>query len=451
MGELSVSNWRCSSAARCSTGLLISLACCLTASAGCGTSVYAEKFNKRLDELKITSPFAELRQPTDDLPINFRIPLLFTEAYDRNSAHPLDAQAGQPKRIHPDRVAPPFMQDFPGLRVMYQVELDEPPPPQNKVQSLPVYCYLGEGATASVKGKFPYDAWLAQIKNRLHDPDINGWETVEVNTPELNAAGQVKKLTWKRLVAKGKQEFDMVNFSTREFKTLDGYFELWVYETPEWTAVLGWRAPQSIVERIHLPDLAKLTAGTAVINPAIKPSEKEKAAIPVGSPTVAVNSAAAAEAGTTTIVDGKPTWTSGKYRFSIALPTSDWRYVATGDLGTDVEVAMGFQGSDKLITVAALDTLEKEVNQDVEARVEKIFLDDGRSKIGAREMTIDGRKAYRVVIAGTSNGAKFSDVEMIVIWHGRLYHIASTSWISDADTDPDINAGINSFRFLDPQ
>ncbi len=259
----------------------IALATCaawLATLAGCGTSVYGEKFNKRLDELKITSPFAELRQPTTDLPINFRIPLLFTEAYDRNSAHPLDAQDGKPQRVHRDRVAPPFMQEFPGLRVMYQVELDDPPPPQAKVQTLPVYCYLGEGATASVKGKFPYDVWLAQIKNGLHDPDIKGWETVEVNAPEVNAAGQLKKLTWKRLVAKGKQEFDMVSFNTREFKTVDGYFELWVYETPEWTAVLGWRAPQSIVERIHLPELAKLTAGTAVVNPAIPaPSDKDKA------------------------------------------------------------------------------------------------------------------------------------------------------------------------------
>jgi hypothetical protein len=277
VGEVSASSRRSLYAVWFSAGLLISLACCLSATAGCGTSVYAEKFNKRLDELKITSAFAELRQPTDDLPINFRIPRIFTEAYDRNSAHPLDAQSGQPKRVHRDRVAPPFMQEFPGLRAMYQVELDEPPPPQNRVQTLPVYCYLGEGATASVKGKFPYDVWLAQIRSGLHDPDIKGWETVEVNTPEVNAAGQVKKLTWKRLVAKGKQEFDMVDFSTREFKTVDGYFELWVYETPDWTAVLGWRAPQSIVERIHLSELAKLTAGTAVVNPAMPPpSEKEK-------------------------------------------------------------------------------------------------------------------------------------------------------------------------------
>ena len=210
-------------------------ASCLATAAGCGTSVYAEKFNKRLEELKITSPFADLRQPTDDLPINFRIPLIFSEAYDRNSAHPLD----EGKRIHVDRVAPPFMMDFPGLRVMYQGEVDDPPPPQNAVRRLPYYCYLGEGATASLKGKFPYDAWLARIKK--NQPDTQGWETVEVNTPEINAAGQIKKLTWKRLVAKGPQEFDIVNYRTREFKTLPGHFELWVYETPQWIAVLGWR------------------------------------------------------------------------------------------------------------------------------------------------------------------------------------------------------------------
>jgi len=259
----------------------IALATCaagwLATAAGCGTSVYGEKFNKRLDELKITSAFAELRRPTDDLPINFRIPLIFTAAYDRNSAHPLD----EGKRIHQDRVAPGFMQDFPGLRVMYQGEVDDPPPPQNPTQTVPYYCYVGEGATDSVKGKFPYDLWLARVKR--NQPDVRGWESVEVPMPEVNAAGQVKKLTWKRLVAKGKQEFDLVSFPKspsprREYQSLDGYFELWVYETPQWIAVLGWRAPQSVVDKIHLSELAKLTAGTAVVNSAMAAeADKEKA------------------------------------------------------------------------------------------------------------------------------------------------------------------------------
>lgn len=244
----------------------------LASCVGCGTSVYNEKFQRRLAQLRITSPFADLRTPTADLPINFRIPLIFTEAYDRNSVHPLDQEGGKPKRIRPDRVAPPFLLDFPGLRVMYQGEQSD----SGHTQTLPYYCYLGEDTAASVNGKFPYDAWLERIKRNL--TITQPWKSIDVNTPIVNDAGQIRSLNWKRLVAKGKMEFDIVNFQTREFRELDGYFEMWVYETPQWIAVLGWRAPESIIDQLHFSELARLTAGTAVVNPEVRPpTDKRKA------------------------------------------------------------------------------------------------------------------------------------------------------------------------------
>ncbi len=232
----------------------------LTTAAGCGTSTYGEKFSKRLAELELSSPFAVLWPPTTDLPVNFRIPVLMKDAYDRNSAMPGDSK----HKIRQDLIAPLFMMDFPGLRMMYHGELVA-----RNFDRLPIYCYLGEADTASVKGKFPYDIWLARVKAKF--PNTKGWESIDVPTP------LGKKLSWKRLVAKGKQEFEIVENNTVRLHTIDGIFQFWVYETPQWISILGWRAPTDAAESVHLDDLAKLTAGTAVVNRSyVDPLAKKK-------------------------------------------------------------------------------------------------------------------------------------------------------------------------------
>ena len=163
-----------------------------------------------------------LRAPTTDLPVNFRIPVLMKDAYDRNSAMPGDSK----HKIRQDLIAPLFMMDFPGLRMMYHGELVA-----RNFDRLPIYCYLGEADTASVKGKFPYDIWLARVKAKF--PNTKGWESIDVPTP------LGKKLSWKRLVAKGKQEFEIVENNTVRLHTIDGIFQFWVYETPQWISILG--------------------------------------------------------------------------------------------------------------------------------------------------------------------------------------------------------------------
>src|SRR5437868_3368721 len=79
----------------------------LVSATGCGTGVYADRFDKRLTELRNASPFAVLTDdPTDDLAINFRVPLAFLppptgtgNCYDRHSADPDKPEA----RISPVR------------------------------------------------------------------------------------------------------------------------------------------------------------------------------------------------------------------------------------------------------------------------------------------------------------------------------------------------------------
>src|SRR5947209_2086053 len=88
--------------ASCLVGLLALIA-------GCGSSTYAEKFESRLSELQRLSPYSSLtRDPTDDLPVNFRAPASMTgHVYNLYSADPNDVN----KYVARDRVLPPFWQE----------------------------------------------------------------------------------------------------------------------------------------------------------------------------------------------------------------------------------------------------------------------------------------------------------------------------------------------------
>ena len=104
---------------------LLSLCVCgLLSAAGCGSGAYAEKFDKRLTELRNASPFTVLNdEPTDDLAINFRVPLAFQNCYDRHSAHPDTPNF----RIRSDRVLPPFLASDPsGFVYMFETKWTDP-------------------------------------------------------------------------------------------------------------------------------------------------------------------------------------------------------------------------------------------------------------------------------------------------------------------------------------
>ena len=141
----------------------VALAACaaawIAAAAGCGSSVYGEKFQHRLDELRISSEFSVLRTPTDDLPINFRFPLVFTKEFNQFSADPDNNN----KRILPLRFGPPFVPDFPGLQLMMEGEF------AGKDVKTPLYLYVGDGDPSTVKGKFPYEQWARTHQARPND------------------------------------------------------------------------------------------------------------------------------------------------------------------------------------------------------------------------------------------------------------------------------------------
>ncbi len=180
----------------------------LATAAGCGSSVYAEKYEKRLKELRMTSDFAVLWSgPTTledhDLHVNVRVPLLFSTPLSLLSADPKNP--GKP--LSPYEVSPTFLPPFPGQKITFRAEREDP---KDRNSKFPFFLYIGDGETASFKGKlpegetFPYKEWRTAIQRALPDAKTNDWEKVEVKTPQ----GQT--VTWKRLVAKGKQKFDFV-------------------------------------------------------------------------------------------------------------------------------------------------------------------------------------------------------------------------------------------------
>jgi hypothetical protein len=229
--------------------LLACAAAWIAAAAGCGSSVYAEKFQHRLEELQISSQFSVLRAPTDDLAINFRVPQLFTKEFNQVSADPDNNN----KRIVGLKFAPPFLPDFPGLQLMFEGEY------AGKDAKTPVYLYIGEGDPTAVKGKFPYEQWHDRLKRGRMTP--GPWEDVEVQTPKG------EKLHWMRLIAKGKHVYDIERNNKVEYNAVDTFFQMWVYEAPQAIAILGWWSTEDARAPTDIEKLAQLTAGTAVVSP----------------------------------------------------------------------------------------------------------------------------------------------------------------------------------------
>jgi hypothetical protein len=221
----------------------------VAAAAGCGSSVYGEKFQHRLDELRISGEFSVLRGTTNDLAINFRFPLVFTKEFNQISADPENNN----KRILPLRFAPPFMHDFPGLQLMLEGQFAA------KDVKTPLYLYVGEGDPSSVKGKFPYEQWRERLKRGRLTP--GSWEPVDAQTPKGD------KLHWMRLIARGKHVYDIERNNNIAYNAVDTFFQMWVYEAPQAIAVLGWWSTEDARGPSEIEKLAMLTAGTAVVSP----------------------------------------------------------------------------------------------------------------------------------------------------------------------------------------
>lgn len=221
------------------SAIFLCAAAWVAAASGCGTSVYGQKFQQRLDQLEYSSQFSPLRDPTTDLAINFRVPQLFIKEYTSISADP----ENESHRISITRFAPPGLPDFPGLERKFEVQVSIP----NVGGQTQIALWIGEGPTASIRGKFPYSQWANRLKQTGYEV-THPWEDISAPTPDHGT------LNWKRLEA--------------QRKTDDGtaIFQMWIYETPKQIAVLGWMTDKRIWEDSKIGELAKVTAGTATIS-----------------------------------------------------------------------------------------------------------------------------------------------------------------------------------------
>lgn len=231
--------------------VLVIVAVSLAAASGCGSSAYGEKFQHRLEQLRISSEFAVLRRPTDDLAINFRIPQLFKKEFTAISADP----ERENTRILRQKFAPWFLPDFPGLERMFEGDFVV------KDTTSPLFLYIGEGDPAAIKGKFPYQEWRDRLKRARFEP--GAWEPVDVQT---STGG---KLSWQRLTAKGKSAYDVVKSGKPDIPAVDTFFQMWVYETPQAVAVLGWWSTEEARVPSDIEKLASLTAGTAIVSSSV--------------------------------------------------------------------------------------------------------------------------------------------------------------------------------------
>ena len=248
--------------------LLVCAAVSIAAAGGCGSSVYGQKFEHRLELLRISSEFSVLRKPTIDLAINFRVPKLFKQEFTKVSADPENNN----HRISPSKFGPPFLIGFPGLERMFEGEYEA------KNATSPVFLYIGEGNPAETKGKFPYKEWSERITRGRFQP--SAWEAVDVQTP----SGE--KLKWQRLTAKGKFVYNVAVNHVVQYPSVDTFFQMWVYETPQAVAVLGWWSTEEARLPSDIEKLAMLTAGTAVVSqnppaPPVAPPTGKPAAAPV--------------------------------------------------------------------------------------------------------------------------------------------------------------------------
>ncbi len=216
---------------------------------GCGTGTYNDRYDRRLSELRQSSRFSVLtHDPTEDLPVNFRVPKVFEHSYDLKSEDPHE----RGKHIAPQIVMPPFLYSPIGFRRMYEGMNAE-----KKPFYLYVWMYDAERPKDASGGE---DAVRNALRSILGDKTAD-WQTVAADTPD----GQT--LNWKHLLLKGEQEFEIEQSGNLQNERHDGIFDLWIYKTAGWDVMLGWRAPADVWDNLKvgdgkLKDLPVLVAGT---------------------------------------------------------------------------------------------------------------------------------------------------------------------------------------------
>lgn len=212
-----------------SRGVWFICAALLLLQVGCGMGEYNRLMKRNLGAMRSESKFRNLYAPTQlpGTPISIRVPRIYSQSYQADSAHNDDGPA-----INPDRLQPPFLR-LPGFKLCYEGSV------LSGADKLPHYCYLA--AVPSQPGDA--DKLANQLQAQLNEtfPEATvSWEPVDAPTPSGFS------VHWRKLRLEGEQPFLVKTGDLLAPKTLPGIFELWIHDAGQYVVLVAWRTPKSI-------------------------------------------------------------------------------------------------------------------------------------------------------------------------------------------------------------
>jgi hypothetical protein len=254
--------------------IVVALALLLVVVAGCGQGEYDRRLEASVAVLQQAGKFSDLERdprPVFETPFTIRMPFAFGLLFTTSSTKP-----GSNDTFTSDELQPPFVK-LPGIRFLRQGGASA-----DGRTSLPYFYYVAgyrpdtqvapppaaeeakpaDGASEAPKPKpaAAVDPELESIRKTLLDafPDEKdlAWEPVSCTTPRGNGRAE-----WQRLKVHGPQHFEFFG-NPESGQTLPGTFELWAYDQNGWRILIGWRAPDALVDKAPIEKWAALAAGT---------------------------------------------------------------------------------------------------------------------------------------------------------------------------------------------
>ncbi len=263
------------------TGLLSAiLSLMLLSAAGCHTEQYEGKYQASLVHLQHETPFQGLwPEPVKDFrrgQLSIRLPKFFLDG-EANAFEPPPALSADPKRpqdvVDPYRVMPYFLQ-LPGHLRTYEGFTEVQSRQDAQRIKKPFYLYIGMvGSKQSNDKPLTGEDLRKLLRDRLvkyaeHDDtlknvklEVGQWEDVEPK-PKTPDGGE---MSWKRIKATGDQAFVFYEDKVATKKLYPGMCELWVYSTPDYHVMLGWRCSQAVADTIALDKAAGPCAGSVKV------------------------------------------------------------------------------------------------------------------------------------------------------------------------------------------
>lgn len=240
--------------------------------AGCGTSAYEDRHSATLKYLQLETPFRPLwDKPVEDFPspsLSLRIPKIFRTG-EANSLNPMTMLTPDPRRpndvVDPYRVQPPFLK-LPGHQRTYEGFTQVRGTQSLDMVTKPYYLYVALN-TSNAKDKKPLSAqeMEKQIRDKLvkqfGKKDVTAWETVEPLPPTPDGG----TMTWRRIKATGEQYWVTYEDKVGRYKIYPGVYVLYLYSTPDYHVLLGWRCSSEVAEAIGLDRIAPICAGTVKV------------------------------------------------------------------------------------------------------------------------------------------------------------------------------------------